>query len=750
VKEVGAGDEFVAVTTKLLVPERRSGMVARPQLIAALEAGRPRRATVIAAPTGFGKTSALAEWASESPARFAWVSLDPGDDDPIRFWNYVVAAVEGTAPEVPDTAARRLRGPGVAISDEILPVLVNDLTTLAQPLVLVLDDYHVIDAENIHAELQYLLERLGPDVHVVLSAQTVPPLRLGRLRARNELNECRTETLRFTEAEVAELLNGTHGLRLGPDELAGVHRRTEGWVAGLNLVALSLREADDRAAFLAGLPVDDRYLVDYLWDEVVAGQPPATRDFLMRTAVLERLSSELCDAVLEHRDSAEMLLELERSNLFVVPLDAERRWFRYHGLFRAMLLRQLERYAPDSVADLHRRASAWFADRGDLHGAIEHAIAAGDMHIAADTLCRTWSDLYSAGKANEVIGWIDRLSPEAIAEYPDLALARGGMSRAMGRPMAEIQPWLELAERAARDAADEHRRAELTAGVARQRSMLRLGQCDVGEGVRLARAAVAVRPAGSPEAPSDSYFLALCLFWTGASREAETRLRTYLDTVPPGELDARRVYAMALLAVAHASRDDIEAAQPLVDEALDTIEARGQTEHPPSELAYVALGIVLLARGDVEAAEDWLEHAAALARRGADRIEIAHSLLWLGRSRVRAGDTGGAAEALDTARAALGGALVPVLVPLVEALEAEIRDAPPAPEPELDADANEPSPSELRVLELLPTGLTYREIASRLELSLPAVRAHNQRIRRRLGVSTRAEAVTAARRLELL
>jgi LuxR family maltose regulon positive regulatory protein len=466
--------------------------------------------------------------------------------------------------------------------------------------------------------------------------------------------------------------------------------------------------------------------------------------------VLERLSAPLCDAVAGRADSAATLAELERENLFVVPLDAERRWFRYHGLFRAMLLRQLERYAPDSVADLHRRASAWFAERGDLHGTIEHAIDAGDMHIAADTLRRTWTDLYSAGKANDAIGWIDRLSPATIAEYPDLALARGGVSRAMGRPMAEIEPWLEIAERAARNAADEHEHAELTAGVARQRSMVRLGQCDVGEGVRLARAAVALRPAGSPEAASDSYFLALCLFWTGAAREAETRLRDYLDTVPPGELDVRRVYAMALLAVAHAGRGEIEAAQRLIDEALDTIEARGQTEHPPSELAYVALGIVLLTRDDVEAAEDWLEHAAALARRGADRIEIAHALLWLGRSRVRAGDTGGASEALDAARASLGGAHVPVLVRLVEALESEIRGAPPGPAPEPDAEADGFSPAELRVLELLPTGLTYREIAGRLELSLPTVRAHNQRIRRRLGVSTRAEAVTAARRLDLL
>jgi LuxR family maltose regulon positive regulatory protein len=413
-----------------------------------------------------------------------------------------------------------------------------------------------------------------------------------------------------------------------------------------------------------------------------------------------------------------------------------------------MLLRQLERHAPDSVADLHRRASAWFADRGDVHGTIEHAISAGDMHVAADTLRRTWLALYSDGKANDAIGWVDRLPLDTIAEYPDLALARGGVSRAMGRPAEEVEQWLARAERAARDATDERERADLTAGVARQRAMIRLGRRDVGEAVRLGRAAVAIRPPDSPEVPSDSYFLALCLFWTGASREAETRLRDFLDAVPPGELDVRRVYAMAVLAVAHAARGEIDAAERLVAEALSISEVRGQTEHPPTELVYVASGMVLLARGDVEAAEHRLEHAATLARRGADHVEIIHALLWLGRSRARAGDAAGAVDALEAARAELGGAVVPVLVTLSEALEAEIRELPAPPARNLDAKGL--SDDERRVLEMLPSDLTYREIAARLELSLPAVRAHNQRIRRVLGVATRAEAVTAGRRLELL
>ena len=738
-------NDFVAVGTKLLVPERRSGLVERPRLIAELEAGRARRLTVVSAPTGFGKTAVLTEWGSVSPARFAWVSLDVGDDDPSRFWSYVVAAVEATAPELAGTSGRRLRGAGVSIADEVLPVLVNELTTIAHPLVLVLDDYQVIAAEEIHAEVSYLVERLGPDVHVVLVSQTSPPLRLGRLRARGELNEYRAEQLRFSEPEVAALLNGTHGLELAPAEVSGLHRRTEGWVAGLNLVALSLRDTGDRAAFMAGMPVDDRFLVDYLWDEVVAQQAPDTRDFLMRTSVLERLSGTLCDAVVGRRDSAEMLLELERSNLFVVPLDAERRWFRYHTLFRAMLVRQLERYAPESLGEMHRRASAWFAAHGDIRGTIEHALSAGDMDVAADVLERHWLSLYSGGQAMELIGWIDRLPAETLERHPGLALPRAGVARAMGR-LEDVDPWLDRAERLAHGAASEEHRRELLAGVARQRAMRRLSLADIGEAVRYARTAVSLRADGSPEATSERFFLATCLFWTGSTRECETLLRAYLADVEPGDEDVRRVFALALLAVAHAERGDLDEAAALAEESLTTCLTRGLSEHPPTEMVYVASGLVLLARGNLEGAEEQLEHAVTLARRGGDRVEMAQSLLCLGRCRARAGDAAGAADALEAAGAGLEGARVPGLVKLAAALEAEMGEAAKQ-EPE---DGAALTGAELQVLELLPSDLTYREIADRLSLPVDAVHAAGRRIRHVLRVLTRDEAVTTARRLELI
>jgi ATP/maltotriose-dependent transcriptional regulator MalT len=741
--------DFVAVRTKVLVPEIRRGQIPRRELIASLEAGRAGRLTLVSAPTGFGKTSVLGAWAATSPARFGWVSLDEADDEPTRFWSYVVAAIEGAAPEFPGTAARRLRGPGVSVADEVLPVLANQLARLRHPLVVVLDDYHVVSNEAIHAGVSYLLDRLGRGVHLVLAGQADPPLALGRLRVRGELHELRAPELRFSDEEAAALLNGKHGLRLAPEQLAGVQHRTEGWVAGLNLVALLLRDAGDRDEAMARMPFGDRLLEDYLWDEVAARQSPETREFLMRTSVLERLTGPLCDAVAERGDSAAMLAELERSNLFVAPLDAERRWYRYHHLFRAALLRRLEEDEPGAIGDLHRRAGSWFAERGNLPAAIDHALRAGDVRVAADLLQHHWLGLYSGGQGIELLGWIDRLPRETLAEYPDVALARAGVARAMGRSLDEVEPWLVLVERTVERERSDDRRRELRAGVARQRAMVWLMEANAGEAVRQARLAVELRPERSPDAPSDSYFLGVCLFWTAAAGEAERRLRGYLDATVPGELDVRRVFAMAMLAEAHARRGEFEEAERLVEESLSTSEARGLEEHPPNEMAHVAAGIIALERGDVERAEERFERAATLSRRGGDRIEIAHALLWLGRGRARAGDAEGATDALHTARAQLAGARVPLLVQLARTLEQEIGEVPAAPAPAPDADTLL-SAAELRVLELLPSDLSYREIAERLYLSLNTVRTHGQRIRRKLGASTRDEAVSVARRLDLL
>jgi LuxR family maltose regulon positive regulatory protein len=746
---VVSGADTALVGTKLLVPQRRQVHVPRPQLVSVLEAGRGARLALVSAPTGFGKTSLLAEWAAVTQGvRFGWVSLDGGDDDPQRFWRYAVAALEGAASELSGTAGRRLQGPGVSIVDEVLPLLVNELAAVPEPLVLVLDDMHLIESEAVYAQLEYFVDRAPPGVHVVVATQVDPPLRLGRLRALGDLAELRGEALRFSDAEAAELLNGRHGLQLPAAELSELWHRTEGWVAGLNLAALSLRVTGDRAAFLEGLPLDDRHLIDYLWNEVVLRQPREVRQFLMRSSILERLCAPLVDAVAQRTDGAEMLLELERSNLFVIPLDGERRWFRYHNLFRRLLVRQLERFAREAVPDLHRRASSWFADEGDVAGMIEHAIAAGDVHVAASELERQWLALYSGGRATTLLRWIDALPADAVEEHPDLALARFGLARAMGT-VEDGERWLGIAERAAGRVASPERRAELLAHVARQRSMEALARADAAEAVRWGRQAVAELATAGDELSVARYFLGIALFWGGDRAEAEELLRGYLADVPAGQQDVRRYFAMALLAEAYALRGELERADALAGDALAIAADRGLEEHPPTEQAHVAAGIVALERGAAEAAEARFERAAALARRGGDSIEIAHALLWLGTARARLGDSDDANAALARARDVVGGKTIPGLVVSFEALAREL--GAPTAAPAVGAEQPEPlSDAELRVLRLLPTDLTYRQIAGELYLSLNTVRTHAGRVRRKLGASTRDEAVSRARELDLL
>jgi ATP/maltotriose-dependent transcriptional regulator MalT len=735
---------FVLVRTKLLVPASRAGLVPRRRLVELLAGGVGAKMTLVCAPTGWGKTSVLAEWAaSSSNVRFAWVSLEAGDREPLRFWRYLVAAVATVEPLVTAIAQRRLRAVAVSIADEILPVLANDLADVAGPVVLVLDDYHLVAGSEIDAQLGYLVDRLPRSVHVVVSAQAEPPLRLGRMRAMGDLSELRAEELRFSDHEADLLFNRVHGLDLGAERLATLQRRTEGWVAGLNLAGLSLKQSEDRGRILEQVPAEERYLIDYLWNEVVLGQPRKIRRFLMRTAILERLTPALCDAVTERSDSDEMLRELERSNLFVVALDAGRGWFRYHHFFRALLLGQLQRFAPELVPDLHRRASTWCADHEMMIEAIDHAIAAGDVHWAADELERHRLSFYLAGQATTTLAWIDRLPAEAIDAHPSLALTRAGIAQAVGR-LEEVEEWLGRAEKAPAGAPAAGMASSVAGSAALMRSMYRLAVGDVSGAIAWGQHALALEPIqGSREHATAGFFLGVAQFYADP-QQAEPLLRRFLTAIPAGDQDAERYFAMALLAEAHTLRGELDAGERLARQALEVAQTRGFDEHPPTEQAHVALGAVLLARGEVDAAEQRFECATTLARRGCNRVEQAHALVWLARARSRQRDVVGAREALDAARnelPELGGSLL-------EALERELSVQQRSRE--LRQAGTPLTAAELRLVRLLPADLSYREIAEHLYISVNTVRTHAQRVRNKLGAPTRADAIARARERGLL
>ncbi len=385
----GDGDGMVEVTTagperelllatKMAVPRLRPGRVDRPRLLAQLHTATARELVLVCAPAGFGKSTLLAEWVRRDRRAVAWLSLDEGDNDPVRFWRHVAAALDGARPGV----VGDLVGPGTSVQ-AVVTMLVNDLAEATEDLLLVVDDYHVIRSEDVHRSVEFLVEHLPPTLRLVVAGRSDPPLPLARLRARGQLAELRAADLRFTFGETAELLAVATGKELAPQVVAALGERTEGWAAGLQLAALSLRGRADVSGFVAEFSGSHRYVLDYLTEEVLDRQTAEVRTFLLETSALERLSGPLCDAVLDRRDSQRLLEAIERDNLFLLPLDGERRWWRYHHLFADLLRARLSHEQPDRVAVLHRAAALWYERRGLPDDAVRHALAAGDPDDAA-------------------------------------------------------------------------------------------------------------------------------------------------------------------------------------------------------------------------------------------------------------------------------------------------------------------------------------------------------------------------------
>jgi LuxR family transcriptional regulator, maltose regulon positive regulatory protein len=414
--------------TKLHVPRPRRALIARTRLSEALSRGAESGLTLVSAPAGFGKTTLLAEWLAGAPRdgrSVAWLALDQRDNDPTLFWTYLLAALNRAAPGVGTRALSLLQPPRPPI-DTVLTTLLNDLDALPDDVVLVLDDYHVIDARDVQDGMTFLLEHLPPQLHLVIAGRADPALSLARLRGRGELVEIRAADLRFTADEAAAYLNGAMGLALTAPDVAALESRTEGWIAALQLAALSMQGRDDIAGFIAGFAGDDRYIVDYLAEEVIQRRPEPVRRFLLRTSILNRLSGPLCDAVTGQEGGTARLAALERANLFLVPLDDRRRWYRYHHLFADVLQVHLRDDEPDVVPELHRRASAWHERHGEPSEAIRHAMAAGDLGRAADLVELAIPATRQARQEATLRRWLEALPDELIRVRPVLSNGYAG------------------------------------------------------------------------------------------------------------------------------------------------------------------------------------------------------------------------------------------------------------------------------------------------------------------------------------
>lgn len=420
----------ILLHTKLSQPPLRSMVVARKRICEYANQGLLggnefcRKLTLVSAPAGYGKTSMVSEWLRSLEVQAAWLSLDELDNDPFRFLAYFLAALQEIYPKFAESLQAMLQMPQRPQLDIVLTILLNELSTLPTLTALVLDDYQAIDNLTIHQSISFLLERLPPCLHLVLITRQDPLIAISRLRARNQILEIRQDDLRFNLEEISRFMNQIMQLSLQPEDIRALERRTEGWVAGLQLVGLSLHGTRDRSGFIKGFTGSNRFILDYLMEEVVSHQAEDVRDFLLDTAILERLSGPLCDAVTGKSGSQEMLEKLDQANMFIVPLDQSRTWYRYHRLFSDLLCHQKRlKSQPMEEATLHQRASQWFKNEGYLAEAIQHSLNAQDWVKAAQLIGEISDWMFKHGEIITVIGWMEKLPKELVLNHPDLCMS---------------------------------------------------------------------------------------------------------------------------------------------------------------------------------------------------------------------------------------------------------------------------------------------------------------------------------------
>jgi LuxR family maltose regulon positive regulatory protein len=662
------------VETKLYVPRPRRSLLARPRLAERLSRGAEARLTLVSAPAGFGKTTVLAEWLAAGTRPVAWLSLDESDRLPGTFWTYLVTALEGAAPGVGAGALALLRS-GQAPIRTVLAALLNELGTAQSLISLVLDDYHLAEGPDIQDDVAFLLEHLPPQVHVVISTRADPALPLARLRARGELVEVRAADLRFTPEEVAALLNENIGLNLTAAEIAVLERRTEGWIAALQLAALSLQGRDDGAAFIAGFAGDDRYIVDYLVDEVLERQSEPRRRFLIQTSVLDRLSGPLCDAVTEQSGSRATLASLDRANLFVVPLDDNRRWYRYHHLFADVLRTHLAVERPDDIADLHRRAGTWYEQNQEPVAAVRHALACGDVERAAALVEMAIPTLRMDRQEATIRAWIDAFPAEVIRVRPVLAMGFVGALMAAGEfdgveeRLRDVERLLEPGDDGGAPAAtivvDESELARLPAAIPMYRAGLALVRGDIDATVGHAQSAIDRAAEGDDLVRSAASALQGLALW--GSGDLVAAHRAYSASVE----GLRRAGHLSDVLGCSITLADIRITQGRLTDALHTYE-RALRLSPGSDGAplrgaadmYVGMSQIACERNDLESATRHLQRARELGEhtwlpQNPYRWRVA-----MARVREAGGDRQGALDLLDEAQRVYVGDFSPNVRPI--------------------------------------------------------------------------------------
>jgi LuxR family maltose regulon positive regulatory protein len=629
----------------------------------------------------------------------------------------------------------------------VLPTLLDELGAIDCQIALVLDDYHLVDNRNVHEQVSFVVERMPQNFHLVIATRSDPMLPLARLRARGELLELRAEQLRFEAGEAADLLHGVVGVTLTDAQVQLLFRRTEGWAAGLYLAGLSLAGRTDAATFLQDFAGDNRHIVDYLIAEVLDGQPPHIRNFLLRTSMLRRLSGSLCDAVLQTNDSASVLETIERQNLFLLPLDVSRRWYRYHQLFADLLRAELHCTEPDLITSLHQRAAAWFAEEGLNDAAVHHLAAAGDMQGAAELIAKNWATAFNLGRLSTVSGWLDVLAPETVSGNPRLGFARAWVALGWGH-VADAGRWIDAVQavRASGTTDVDNIDAKLVV----LRALHRFKSGDLARALDTAQQATSLdlgdAPVGGPIAHCVH---GAALYFSGDTHAAQAAFRAAVSLAEKfGHLLAQR-YALGYLAIIAAHQGQLAAAEELIRRATGSSRELADEEHFVDMMPSLATAIILDMRGDADAAAEAADRAVGLSRRGAGILEVANALLARAEILEHRGDPVQCAASRNEAAMLLRGCADSGILsksltaaPWGVGVVVGVRKQGGTVVEELTAKEHE-------VLGLLATRLSRREIGQRLYVSVNTVKTHQRAVYRKLGVENRSAAVSRARELGL-
>ena len=749
--------------TKLLIPSIPSGVIHRAHLLGRLTAGMKagKFLTLVSAPAGYGKSTLLAEWVKAYAGQVAWISLDERDDQPLRFWVYFITALQTVSKQVGQAALELLGSSQHFDGQQFLVALANELTALEQPVILVLDDYHAISDADIHAGMVFLLEHLPPSLHLVIATRTDPPLPLSRLRVRGQLTEVRIADLRFTADEASLFLNDLMELGLNEADVQALETRTEGWIAGLQLAALSMQGRSDAQAFIQNFTGSQHFVLEYLVDEVLQRQPEALQDFLLKTSILTRMCASLCNAVTGSTDSADALADLHRRNLFVIPLDGEHYWFRYHHLFAEFLKSHLKRMRADDLPGLHRRAAEWFQSNNHPEDALRHAFAIPDYTYVSRLVVDNWRRIYHTGRLDTAVQWLESLPGDLLRQSPPLGVAycwtlfiRGDYER-IGSYLGHIEQAFDQMVAAGNLPVEHPEYNIILQQVILLRAVVMRHQGFAAAAIReIEQLLPTIAELGETLGQSilDMGFTA-CYSQLGYAYVAANDLvqaEDYLSRVGPHARGCGNYFSLA-----HATMEwarislllgRIEQAEMICRRELLLAEQPAYADYPAFSLIQLALADVLIVKRSWEEAERLLGQGLETAQKSGHQYYLAQGYLIAARLHHGRGRHSLVQDALSKAEQIA----VSIRNRFLDEAIAQTRAALVSKLSPVQSMIEPLSERELEVLHLICAGKSNQEIADELFIALDTVKRHVNNIYGKLGVRRRTQAVAEARRLGLV